>query len=224
MSAVVERPAAPAPASARAPTPLATRWLLAGGAAAGPLFLAIAGIQVLTVDGFDLGRHPLSLLSVGEHGWIQIANFVLAGVLTLGLAVGLRRVWRSGRGRTWGPLLIGLYGAGLVAGGVFVADPALGFPPGTPDGIPTSFSWHAAVHSVAPVVAFNAVIVAGIVYAVRFAGLRERGWAASSAATAVGALVCAAWPNQDTVSWRLAIAITLVFAWQTALALKASRA
>jgi hypothetical protein len=222
MSAVVERPAA-RPAAGDRSHRFATRRLLAGGAAAGPLFVAVAGIQVLTVDGFDLRRHPLSLLSAGDHGWIQIANFVLAGVLTVGLAVGLRRVWHDGRGRLWGPLLVGAYGAGLVAGGVFVADPALGFPPGAPEGIPTDISWHAAVHSVAPVVAFNAVIIACVVYAVRFAGRRERGWAAYSAATAVGALACAAWPGQDTISWRLGIAVTLAFAWQTALALKASR-
>jgi hypothetical protein len=215
MSTVMERPVAR--------DLLPTRRLLVGGAAAGPLFLAVALGQALTRDGFDLGRHPLSLLSVGDHGWIQIANFVVAGALTLGLAVGLRRVWPDGRGRTWGPVLLGLYGAGLVAGGVFVADPALGFPPGAPDGIPTDISWHAAVHNVAPVVAFNAVIIACIVYAVRFAGRRDRGWAAYSAATAVGALACAAWPDQDTVSWRLGIAVTLAFAWQTALAIKANQ-
>jgi len=201
----------------------ATRRLFVGGAAAGPLFVAVALGQVLTVDGFDLGRHPLSLLSVGDHGWIQIANFVVAGVLTLGLAVGLGRGLRDGRGHRWGPILIGVYGAGLVAGGVFVADPALGFPPGAPDGIPTDISWHAAVHNIAPVVAFNAVIVACIVFAVRFAVRRERGWAVYSAATAAGALVCAVWPSQDTVSWRLGIAVTLAFAWQTALALRFAR-
>jgi hypothetical protein len=199
MSTVVDRPVALLP----------TPRLLVGGAAAGPLFLAVALGQVLTRDGFDLGRHPLSMLSVGDHGWIQIANFVVAGVLTLGLAVGLRRVWRDGRGHRWGPILLGVYGAGLVAGGVFVADPALGFPPGAPDGIPTDISWHAAVHSLAPVVAFNAVIVACVVYAVRFASRRDRGWAVYSAATAASALACAAWPDQDTVSWRLGIAVTL---------------
>src|SRR5688500_13612467 len=74
-----------------------TRWLLIGGSVAGPLFLLVAAGQVLTRDGFDLGRHPLSLLSVGQHGWIQILNFVVAGVLSVGFAVALRLVVHPGR-------------------------------------------------------------------------------------------------------------------------------
>ena len=213
MSAVLERPVVPA----RDTT--ATRRLLAGGAVAGPLFLGVALVQVLTRDGFDLGRHPISLLSVGDHGWIQIANFIVAGALSIGLAVGLRRI----RHGLVGPVLVGLYGAGLVVGGVFVADPGLGFPPGAPEGIPTEFSWHAMVHNVAPVVAFNAIIVACVVFAVRFARSRSRAWAAYSLATGLVALAVVAWPTQAGISWRLAVAITLTFTWQTALALHLAR-
>lgn len=200
-----------------------TRRLLTGGLVAGPLFTAVALGQVLTREGFDLGRHPLSMLSVGEWGWIQISNFVIAGVLSLGLAVAVRRTVHPGRAGTWGPLLFGLYGVGLVAGGVFIADPALGFPPGAPEGIPTEFSWHAGVHNFAPVVAFNAAIIACFVFVRRFVGLRQPGWAAYSAVTGVVALGFAAFPSQVGISWRLAAAIVVVFAWQTALSAKLRR-
>ena len=67
-----------------------TRTLLAGGIAAGPVFGVVAAAQVLTRDGFDLSRQPLSLLALGELGWIQIANFVVSGLLALAGAA-LRR-------------------------------------------------------------------------------------------------------------------------------------
>ena len=61
-------------------------------------------------------------------GWVQIANFVGSGLLMLGFAVGLRRVLRSSRGGTWEPLLIGLYGCGLIVAGLFVPVPGMGLP------------------------------------------------------------------------------------------------
>jgi hypothetical protein len=190
---------------------------------AGPLFMAVALGEVLTRKGFDLRRHPLSLLSVGSWGWIQIANFVVAGVLAVGLALAVRRVVHHGRAGILGPLLIGLYGVGLIAGGVFVADPALGFPPGTPDGVPTEFSWHAAIHNFAPMVAFMAVILASFVLVWRFIGLRQPGWAAYSGVTGAVALGFSSWPTQDGISWRLAVAIVVIFVWQTTYAAKLRR-
>jgi Protein of unknown function (DUF998) len=90
-------PVAGAPSGSSAATTKRTRALLACGVVAGPLFLAVALLQALTRDGFDLGRHPLSLLSLGELGWIQITNFVVAGLLSVAFAVGLRRVLHPGR-------------------------------------------------------------------------------------------------------------------------------
>ncbi|MPZ96334.1 MAG: DUF998 domain-containing protein [Propionibacteriales bacterium] len=167
----------------QAPASTVTRRLLTCGVVAGPLYVLVAGLQVLTRDGFDLGRHPLSLLSVGDLGWIQIANFVVSGLLFVASAVGMRRALRSGRASTWGPRLVGTFGVGLVWAGVFVADPADGFPAGTPAGTPTDASWHAILHNIAPAVAFLALIAACFVFARRFAQRGQRGWAAYSAAT-----------------------------------------
>lgn len=195
-----------------------TRLLLACGVLAGPLFVATAGIQTLTRDGFDLGHQPISLLSLGDLGWIQISNFVVAGVLSVAFAVGARRVLRADRGR-WRPRLLALFGVGLVAGGIFVPDPALGFPPGTPDRIPDTMSWHGTLHAVAPPLSFAALILACALFARRFAAGQERGWAWYCSVTSAGALVLAAWPDPDGVSVRLAVAIGLGFGWMTALAI-----
>ena len=78
----------------------------------------------------SLSRHPLSLLALGDLGWVQIANFIVAGVLMLVFAFGARRSLVDGPGRTWAPVLFGIYGLGLVLGGAFTAEPALGFPAG----------------------------------------------------------------------------------------------
>ena len=87
-------------------------------------------IQALTRDGFDPVRHPLSVLSLGELGWIQIANFVVTGLLYVACAVGMWRVLHPGRSGTWGPLLVGGFGIGLILAGIFTTDPGAGFPRG----------------------------------------------------------------------------------------------
>lgn len=205
-----------------APTTQTTR-LLVCGIVAGPLFLAVGLIQAFTRAGFDLGRHPLSLLSLGALGWIQIANFVVAGLLSVAFAVGLRRLLHPGRGGTWGPLLIGTYGVGLIMGGVFVTDAGAGFPPGAPAGAPEQLSWHGVLHAIAPVLAFLSLIAACFVLARRFAGLGQRGWATYCVATGVALLGLMAWPDRDTVLVQLAVAIVLGWAWLSVLAARLLR-
>ncbi len=68
-----------------------TRAMLAAGIVAGPLFIVASLVQVLTRQGFDLTRQPISMLSLGDLGWIQIANFEVTGLLVLACAVGMRR-------------------------------------------------------------------------------------------------------------------------------------
>ena len=43
---------------------------------------------------------------------------------------------------------LGLFGIGLIVGGIFVPDPAYGYPLGTPDSIPSSFSFHGIMHAI----------------------------------------------------------------------------
>lgn len=161
-----------------------TRALLACGALAGPVYLAAGLVQAFTRPGFDIRRHDLSLLANGDLGWIQIANLVVSGLLVITGAVGMRRVLVSGRGRTWGPLLVAVYGLGLIGAGFFTADPALGFPPGTPPDA-HAVSWHGLLHLVCGGVGFLTLIAGCFVFARRFASAGERGWAVYSVVTGV---------------------------------------
>ena len=52
--------------------------LLLCGAVAGPVFVLAVLVQDSTRPGFNPRVQPLSLLSLGEWGWIQVVNFVLA--------------------------------------------------------------------------------------------------------------------------------------------------
>jgi hypothetical membrane protein len=188
-----------------------TRGLLTCGVIAGPLFVATAVAQILTRDGFDLRRHPLSLLSVGEHGWIQVTNFILAGILSILFSMGMARVLTDGPGSRWGPRFCALFGIGLVIGGIFKADPALGFPVGAPEGYPSHLTSHAMVHAFAPPLAFLSLIGGLLVIARRFAAEGLRRTAVVSRVAAAVCLVLSV-PVGPGFSVRLFVAVALAFA------------
>lgn len=161
-----------------------TRELLRCGILAGPLYLIIALVQVLTRDGFDVRRHAVSLLSNGDMGWVQVTNFLLTGVLVVAGAVGARRMLRGQHGGTWAPILLATYGVGLMGAGVFVADPAFGFPPGSPMES-AGISRSGLLHFIFGGIGFYALIAACFVFARRFARLGRSVWAAYSGVTGI---------------------------------------
>jgi hypothetical membrane protein len=164
-----------------------TRILLLCGAIAGPLFILTVLLQDYTRPGFDPRTQALSLLSLGPLGWVQTVNFVLAGVLNLLYAVGLWRTLHPGRAGTWGPILIGAYGLGLIVVGVFHTDPANGYPPGV--AAPSHPTWHGAIHAFVALLLFLALSVALVVLARYFLARKERGWAGYCLASAALNLV-----------------------------------
>jgi len=166
-----------------------TRLLLKAGIPVGPLFVGLSLIVGLTSSGFHFGKHEVSLLLVGSTGWLQMANFILTGMLGVATAVGLRRALHPGKAGTWGPILFGLYGIFLIIAGCFHPDPQLGFPSGAPQGIPSSPSVHATMHSVAFSLLALAIVASGFVFARRFATSGKRGWMSYSIASSVSILI-----------------------------------
>jgi hypothetical protein len=196
--------------------PSSTRILAIAGAAAGPLFAVLATGQILLRDGFDLRRHPLSLLATGSPGIVQVSNFILAGIGVLCLAVGVRRTITEGVGRRWLAPLIAIFGLGLVASGVFVMDPENGFPIGTPEGPAPAMSWHGIAHIVAVTTAFSGLAAACIVLTVRMIRRRAVGAAVLNASAA---LVFLAPVDPAWASIQLAVTALVAFIWTTAVAL-----
>ena len=198
-----------------------TRRLLGAGIAAGPVFAAATAAQMLTREGFDVMRHPLSLLSRGGAGWVQVTNFVVAGVLVGGYAVGVRRLLRPGPAAAAAPAALAALGAGLVGAGAFVTDPGgLGFPP---EDAAAGSTWHGLAHAVATAVGLNAGIVAAVVLARRFSRAGASGWAAYCLATAAPLVVLAWWRGPALVSVRLAADVVLLAAWVSLVAARLYR-
>jgi hypothetical protein len=207
----VAKPTATAKASQQ------TSRLLSGGIVAGPLFLVVWAPQAFTRDGFEPERHPISLLSLGDLGWLQIANFVVTGALFVACAVGLRRVVHPGRGGTWGPRLIGALGSGLITAGVFVTDAGAGFPAGAPEGTP-EMSWHGVLHEVGYVVVMLSWTAACFVLRSRFVTSGRRGWARACLVAVAAVVVISAWPHPDSFTIRIVIATAVQFGFIAAVA------
>jgi hypothetical membrane protein len=197
-----------------------TKRLLTCGAIAGPIFIVVAGIQVVTREGFDVSRHALSWLSLGDLGWLQIANFIVTGLMNLAFAIGIRRALHPGRAGTWGAILIGADGAGGALSGVFSVDPCGGFPPGAVADCSTDNSWHFALHNTVSMLAFVALVAACFVFVRHFAGLGSLWMAAYSTVTGIGVIALFVWPGYDGFPVRLMLAATLMFAWTTVLAIR----
>lgn len=157
-----------------------SRLPLLAGIAAGVGFFVVSTAEIFLRPGFDISRHAISMLSLGERGWLMVATFVLSGVLAIACAIGLRR---AGAGTVSSALVV-VYGVGLVLAGLFPAPAGLGFPPGTPLDRQPEMTPAAIVHSIAFMLAFTSLIAACVVVA--FRSLRSKAaLAAYSAATAI---------------------------------------
>ncbi len=154
-----------------------TKSLLGYGVVAGAVFEIAVLIQGLTRRGFSIAHDDASLLSNGPLGWIQIAAFLVCGLATIAFAIGAGRALAGRTGGSWGPRLIGIYGAGLMVAGVLRADPADGFGPGAPAGRAAHLSWSAAGHLGSASIGFIALVAACFVFARYFASGGQRGLA-----------------------------------------------
>jgi hypothetical protein len=129
----------------------------------GPFYLGLGLIQAFVRDGFDLGRHALSLLANGPGGWVQTANFVISGSMVIAVAIGFARVLRpQSRAAGW---ILGVYGVGMLGAALFPADPVDGFPPGTPAGFPETVSTAGVLHFAFGGIGFLALAISCFVVA-----------------------------------------------------------
>lgn len=167
---------------------MATRLLLSGGVVGAVLFVTVFTVLGATRAQYDSIRHFISILSLGEGGPAQIVNFVVGGVLIAGLGVGLGRQWQAGPGATWVPRLVSVAGVALAGCGVFIPDPSLGYPPGTPDVLITPLTWPGAIHYLWATTILLALSAAVLLSIRRGLALGQRGLTAVSIATAVGAV------------------------------------
>jgi hypothetical protein len=208
-----------------------TRLLLRCGVAAGPVFVAVFLLEGAVRDGYRQLRHPVSSLALGPRGWVQSANFAVAGTLFLAGAAGLARAGGPVASSRAVPALIGAAGAGLIGSAVFTTDPVSGYPVGTPDAL-TQPSRTGTAHNLAAVPVFVGLPAAGLGCGWRSwrAGQRRFGlYSAGSAVTMLTTMVLAGAgfgqsPRLVNVAGLFQrTSIITGFAWLTALSARALR-
>jgi hypothetical protein len=183
------------------------RTLLSCGVASGPIFLLIFVIQILIHPEFHFTRSEPSLLCIGSLGWIQIANFVIGGLLVIGGGLGMRGVLRLSKGRGWGPFLVEIFGVGQVGAGVFVADPV---------NSATSMTFHGTMHLIFGGVSFGGLMAACFVFVRTFTSLGQKPWAIFSAMTGLlflAGFFSAANSRQGATSIQFFLNLIFVLAW-----------
>jgi len=152
------------------------------GVVAAPVFLLVAFVEGARRPGYNPTHYVVSALSSSaDRGWVQIANFVQFGLGMVVFAIGVHQTLDT----VVGPVLVAIFGMGAIVSGLFSMDPALGYPPGTPPGMPTDPSLQHRIHDAAAPVMFIAIFGACLALAGRLDG----GWWVYTVLTAVVGLV-----------------------------------
>ncbi len=208
------------------------------GVLAGPLFVAVVSALGARRPGYDPRRHLISSLAAGERGWPQRTNFVVAGLAYLIAARGLRR---AGHGIA-SPVVSGLVGAagvGLVGSGLFVTDPACGFPAeaardavrGSAGG-PGRNTRAGTLHNLSAIPVFVGIPLAALVSAVSSARRGRPAWAGYSAASglimvggflAMGRAIAKGPPGQRRSGVLQRLSVVSGLGWLSALSWRATR-
>ncbi|WP_153427526.1 DUF998 domain-containing protein, partial [Streptomyces alkaliphilus] len=164
---------------------------------------------------------------------VQGAVFVVAGLLCLAFALGVRGRPGPVPDSRWGVRALAGWGIGLVGAGLFTGDPVGGYPPGSPDALTEYSGAPALLHDLFSLLLFLAIPVACLVFARRFAGIRDRRRAIGSAIAAVVFLVALALASAgfeqvealaDHAGLFQRVALTAAWLWLTLFALHLLRA
>lgn len=183
---------------------------LISGTAGTALFVLTFLLDDATRPGYDPIRHPVSALALGPRGWLQMTNFIISGLLIGASAPGIYQATQS----AWLAVLVAVFGLALVASGVFPMDPMRGYPPGTPEGTPSTTSMRHTLHDWAGMLVFTSLPAAAIVAAL---SIDDVAWVAYSGATATVFVVLfvrfgSAW-EADSPRTGLVQRLTIVPGW-----------
>jgi len=190
------------------------RRLALAGILGPPFFVLVFLILGLVKPGYDPVTRFVSEGSIGDLGWVQIANFLILGPALLIFAVGLRLGFGDRLSGQIGSALIAVAGIGIVFAGVFVADP------GTQ--VATT---HGGLHIVASLVTFLCLALACFFFARRF--WNDLPFAIYSIGS--GLIIPIGFSQAGTMGGRWTgiiqrVVIIVVWAWMAVLAIRLRRA
>lgn len=140
---------------------LGQRRLAAWAGIIGPVyFVAIFTIEGWLRPGYEPLKMYVSALSLGSRGWIQMANFIILGLLLLVFTLGVVAEFRDGKASRGGPILLGIVGLLFVISGPLVMDPT-----GTPL---DQVTIHGTIHGLAGGIIFILMPISCFVFLRRF--------------------------------------------------------
>lgn len=187
--------------SALGPVPRTEYLRLRRAVSVTAVFLIAVVTQGAARPDYDPWHQSISALSLGAHGWIQDAFFLLLGSVLLSTAPSWRRILRGGVGQRSYPVLTALTGLSLVAAAWWPQDPAPGYDPEQLGLVlPTTTG---LLHLTAAGIGAFSSIAAMLVMAARFRQLAGwEAWARPTRLAAVLTTVCvvvyAVWSVQPT--------------------------
>jgi hypothetical protein len=88
------------------------------------IFVGVFTIEGILRSGYDPMSMYISALSLGDRGWIQIANFLLLGLLLFVFTFGLSKEFRSAKVSRAGIITLYVISGLFLISGLFVMDPA----------------------------------------------------------------------------------------------------
>ncbi len=165
-----------------------TKILLLCGPLGSFSFIILSLIQGLVRENYFPLRFPMSSLAIGSEGFIQVANFIIAGVLTIIGAYAWKKTSISLKNYTWTPRLFTLVGIGLIGAGIFSTDPVYGYPITAPLAT-AQFTIPGKLHELFALIVFICLPLACFKFYKALKTTENKGLALFSLASGVGVLV-----------------------------------
>ena len=122
-------------------------------------------------DGYNLRRDYISELAAldARHAWIMIAGFLVLGVGTVALGIGLAGALDGRLGRI-GSILVALAGVGIIVAGLARVDCRSGLAACAARIDAGDVSWHSATHELVSLLVYIVLVAAPLVIARAFSG------------------------------------------------------
>lgn len=152
-------------------------------------FIATFLIEGATRPGYNSVQDAVSTLSLSDAGIVDIVSLVVIGVLLIAMSFAIGWAWAPDMRFSWESVVIALVGVGFMCAGIFVTDPAQGYPPGTPNGPAASTTLHGTLHFALGVpLVFGGLTAAGLIFARHFWVDGMKAWAVYSVVSAIGVI------------------------------------
>jgi hypothetical membrane protein len=124
------------------------------------LFVGVFMLESLLRPGYNPLSMYVSALSLGPRGWLQIANFIVFGLLLLVFAARTAVELPNGKASRGGPILLSILGVCYLLSGPFVMDPF-----GTPQ---NQMTLHGTLHGIFGGIVFTLMPITCFVFLRRF--------------------------------------------------------